>query len=173
MKAFSGKKYGNERKETKRSGAWMFPLVVAAIYLVILAVRPGKAVLAINSSIRVMLQIAIPLSVAFVMMMLVNLFVDPVSLARVFGKGAGIKGIAFSTLAGMLSMGPIYAWYPFLLSLKKQGVSDFHIANFLCCRAVKPFLFPVMIYYFGWLYTGVFNSFIIIGALITASFVVL
>jgi len=46
----------------------------------------------------------------------------------------------------------IYAWYPLLKDLKEKGAGESSIAIFLYNRAVKPFLLPVMVTYFGWLY---------------------
>ena len=76
----------------------------------------------------------------------------PAKAAKFLGKGSGIKGVALSVAAGIISTGPIYAWYPLLKDLKEKGAGDSSIAIFLYNRAVKPFLLPVMVTYFGWLY---------------------
>jgi len=68
-------------------------------------------------------------------------------------------------------MGPIYAWYPFLASLKEKGAVDFYLANFLSSRAVKPALLPLMITYFGWQYSLVFALFGVLSALLVATVV--
>ena len=49
-------------------------------------------------------------------------------------------------------MGPIYSWFPLLKELREKGADVSLIAVFLGNRAVKPFLLPVMISYFGWAY---------------------
>jgi len=85
-------------------------------------------------------------------MLALNLFVKPAQIARLFGKGVRIKGIALSVVAGIISMGPIYVWYPLLKNLREEGAETGPIAIFLYTRAVKPFLLPVMIGYFGWVY---------------------
>ena len=94
----------------------------------------------------------IPLSLVFVIMLLINLFLKPAAVAKFLGKGSGVKGIALSAAAGIISTGPIYAWYPLLKDLREKGAGDSSIAIFLYNRAVKPFLLPVMVTYFGWLY---------------------
>ncbi|MGM0489612.1 MAG: hypothetical protein ACQESR_22985 [Planctomycetota bacterium] len=63
-------------------------------------------------------------------------------------------------------MGPIHAWYPFLNELREKGVSDFHLANFLGCRAVKIPLLPLMAAYFGWLFTLVISAMMVLDAAI-------
>jgi len=73
-----------------------------------------------------------------------------------------------SSAAGIISMGPVYAWYPFLSSLKEKGASDFNLANFLSNRAVKPALIPLMIAYFGWRFSIVFAVFGVLSALAVA-----
>jgi len=85
-------------------------------------------------------------------MLLINLFLKPAAVAKFLGKGSGVKGIALSVAAGIISTGPIYAWYPLLKDLKDKGAGESSIAIFLYNRAVKPFLVPVMVTYFGWLY---------------------
>jgi len=68
-------------------------------------------------------------------------------------------------------MGPVYAWYPLLKGLRKRGISDFHLANFLSNRAIKPFLFPVMVFYFGWTFTLILNILLLMDSLLTAKIV--
>ena len=87
------------------------------------------------------------------------------------GKEAGIKGIIFSAAAGIISVGPIYAWYPLLKDLKEKGASDSLIAIFLGSRAVKPFLLPVMIKYFGWIFVLVLTVLMVLGSVIGGNIV--
>ncbi|SMC18882.1 hypothetical protein SAMN02746041_00576 [Desulfacinum hydrothermale DSM 13146] len=147
---------------------WGFLLVVFVAYGVLFFVFPHRTFVAFKASINIFLQIILPLVIAFAIMFTINFFVGPVQMARYLGKNAGIKGLFLSSIAGILSMGPIYAWYPLLKSLGERGASDFYLANFLSCRTVKPFLLPVMIYYFGWVFTIILNVLILAGAPFTA-----
>ena len=52
--------------------------------------------------------------------------------------------------------------------LRDKGVSDFHLANFLGCRAVKLPLLPLMAAYFGWLFTVLISAIMIVDAVIVA-----
>ncbi|MFO7947509.1 MAG: hypothetical protein R6V19_11930 [Armatimonadota bacterium] len=156
---------------SENSGQWrlaIFPLAVALIYVILYLLTPDRTAKALVASARICLQVAIPLGIAFVIMVALNLFIKPAHVSRFLGTGAGLKGVAISTLAGAISTGPIYAWYPLLKDLRERGASDFHIANFLGNRAVKPFLLPVMVFYFGWTYTVALNALLIIGAIVTA-----
>ncbi len=152
---------------------WGFLLSVTAVYLILVIVVPGRALAALKASGRVMLQVSIPLSAAFALMFVVNLFVKPAHVARFMGRKAGLTGILFSTAAGILSMGPIYAWYPLLKSLREKGASAFHMANFLSNRAVKSHLLPLMVFYFGWAFTATLSVLTVMGALLIATLVAL
>ena len=130
----------------------IFPACVLVFYGILFAIDPNKALMALKTSGNILLYIALPLALVFVVMLVLNLFVQPAQIARLFGKGVGIKGITLSVAAGIISMGPIYAWYPLLKKLRDEGAGTGPIAIFLYSRAVKPFLLPVMIAYFGWAY---------------------
>lgn len=134
---------------------FLFPAVILAIYGVLFAAMPDRASLALKSSGNIFLNMLIPLCLVLVLMILLNLFLKPVQIARFLGKGAGIKGVLLSAAAGIISTGPIYAWYPLLKDLRRKGAGNSPIAIFLYNRAVKPFLLPVMIGYFGWAYVVV------------------
>jgi len=145
----------------------LFPLATLVLYGVVTALTPEKALLALKSSMNVLLQMVIPLLLIFVLMVLVNLFLKPAKVAKFLGKGSGIKAMLLSAAAGIISAGPIYAWYPLLKDLREKGAENSLIAIFLYNRSVKPFLLPVMIAYFGWIYVAilaimtVFASFVV------------
>jgi len=130
----------------------IFPVCVLAYYGIFCFIDPHKALIAMRTSGNLLLYIALPLVIVFVIMLALNLFVKPAQIVRLFGKGLRIKGIVLSVVAGIISMGPIYVWYPLLKNLREEGAGNGPIAIFLYSRAVKPFLLPVMIAYFGWVY---------------------
>jgi len=130
----------------------IFPAAVLILYAILFVFMPEGAFTALKSSGKIALHIVWPLSLAFVMMVILNVWVRPVHIARFLGSRAGLKGVAFSTVAGIISMGPIYVWYPLLKELREKGARIFHLTNFLNNRTVKPFLLPIMIFYFGWMY---------------------
>jgi len=106
----------------------------------------------------------IPLGLVFLVMLIINLFLKPAAVAKFLGKGSGVKGIALSAAAGIISTGPIYAWYPLLKDLKQKGAGESSIAVFLYNRAVKPFLLPIMIGYFGWLYVVILTILMVLAS---------
>ena len=130
----------------------IFPVCVVVCYGILTTVDPHKALMALKTSGNLLLSIVLPLVLVFMIMLALNLFVKPAQIVRLFGKEVSIKGIVLSVVAGIISMGPIYAWYPLLKNLREKGAGTGPIAIFLYSRAVKPFLLPVMIAYFGWVY---------------------
>ena len=144
---------------------FLFPAAMLVVYGILLAIMPDKASLALKSSGNIFLNMLLPLSLVFVLMLLLNLFLKPAQIARFLGRGAGIKGILLSVAAGIISTGPIYAWYPLLKELRVKGAGNSPIAIFLYNRAVKPFLLPVMIAYFGWEYVLILTVLTVLGSI--------
>ena len=162
-----------EKAETVRMRTslrpWIFPAGVVVVYLILFATALDPTLDALQMSASVLAQAAFPILLAFVLMFLLNRFSTPAHVTRYLGHGAGIKGVLMSALAGVISMGPVFAWYPFLKILKEKGASDFHLANFLSHRAVKPVLLPLMIIYFGWRFSLIFTLLNILSALLVAT----
>jgi len=159
---------GQQRSDRKPifNRMFIFPIIILVIYAILFVISPDKAGLAIESSGNVFLSMIIPLSLVFLIMLLINLFLKPAAVAKFLGKGSGIKGIVLSAAAGIISTGPIYAWYPLLKDLKEKGAGESLIAIFLYNRAVKPFLLPVMISYFGWVYVVILTIIMVIASVI-------
>ncbi len=153
-------------KRTIRS--WIFPLVVGVVYAALYTYNSQSTVRAFDVSCSILKQMILPVCFVICMMTALNRVLSPAIVTRFLGQKTGIKGVLLSALAGILSMGPLYAWYPLFKSLKEQGASTFIIANFISCRSVKPVLFPVLFAYFGWDFTFLFVGICLVGALMTA-----
>jgi len=160
---------GETLQKRSRLRPWIFPACVAVIYLILLVITPDRTWVGIQAAWRVLIQAALPLLLAFGMMFLMNLFITPFHVSKFLGSEVGIRSVFFSAAAGIISMGPIFAWYPFLKSLREKGASDFHLANFLSHRSVKPALLPMMILYFGWRFSLIFSAVCVLSALVTAT----
>jgi len=144
----------------------VFPAAVLFIYGILFIIMPDKTSMAIKSSGRVFLNLTIPLCLVFILMLALNLFLKPAYITKFLSREAGIKGILLSVTAGIISAGPIYAWYPMLKALREKGADSSFIAIFLGNRAVKPFLLPIMVSYFGWIYVLILTVFTIFGSLV-------
>jgi uncharacterized membrane protein YraQ (UPF0718 family) len=149
----------------------IFPAFVLTIYGVLFIMAPDKAIEAIGRSGKIFGKIVVPVALVFCLMVVINYHLKPAHIAKFLGKRAGIKGVLISTAAGIFSIGPIYAWYPLLKDLREKGATDFLVAIFLGNRAVKPFLLPIMISYFGWVYVLLLTFFTMAGSVVAGSLV--
>jgi len=143
-----------------------FPLSVLGLYLVLWHVSPEKTILAMRASMGIFSSILLPLLLVFLLMIGLNIFLKPLHLAKFMEKGTTIKRKLLAAVAGIMSAGPIYAWYPMLKDLRDKGAKHSLIAVFLVNRAVKPFLLPVMISFFGWAYVLVLTLLTVAGSLL-------
>ncbi len=130
----------------------LFPLSVAIVYLVLWLLSPEKTAAALEISTGLFFHILLPLVLVFLFMVMLNLFFKPPQFEKYTQRGAGVKPKLLTAIAGILSSGPIYAWYPILKELRDRGAAPSLMAIFLVNRAVKPALLPVMISLLGWIF---------------------
>ena len=147
-------------------GRYIFVMAVCLLYVVLFLVDQERSVLALNASIKIFGYIFLSLSVVFVLMILMNLFFRSAQVTRLLGEKSGFRGVMLAAAAGIISMGPIYAWYPLLKEVRSKGAGNIAIAVFLGNRALKPFLLPVMISYFGWIYVALLTLFMFIASVV-------
>jgi len=150
---------------------YLFPVFVLCIYAVLYFISPDKTFLAMEKSGSIMITMAIPLSLVFVLMLILSIFLNPAKITKMLGRESGGRGMILSAIAGIISAGPIYAWYPLLKDLKERGAGESSIAIFLYNRSVKPFLLPVMMSYFGLIFVVVLTL-LTVAASFAAGFLV-
>jgi len=143
----------------------LFPAFVLLVYGILFITMQDKAFLALKSSGNVFLNIIWPLALVFVVMLVFNLFVKPGQIAKFLGEGSGFRGIILSAAAGIISVGPIYAWYPLLRELKRKGAGNSPLSVFLYNRAIKLPLLPIMIAYFCWEYVLILAGLTVLGSI--------
>ncbi len=158
---------GGIRRFLRTRRVLFFPFAVLIVYGILFLIAPERASTALGSTSVILRSLIVPLCLAFAIMALVNLFLSAGKVARLLGKGSGVQGVALSTAGGIISTGPIYAWYPLLKDLKEKGASYSSVAIFLNNRAVKPFLLPLMVFYFGWIFTVALTVLTILFAIAT------
>ena len=141
-------------KRTEKSMAgWYFLISVIALYIISFFINSKVASKGLNYALKIFIKIIPIFVLIYALLVLIGLFVKPKQLAKHMGQGSGVKGWTIAVVAGILSSGPIYMWYPLLNELQKHGVKNGLIATFLYNRAVKPALLPLIIYYFGLKFT--------------------
>ncbi|MCD6149760.1 hypothetical protein J7J13_03185 [bacterium] len=150
----------------KISGKWIFLIIVAIIYLIMAIIDFDLVKNALAEFIFLLKKIIPVLILVFALMFFSNLFLDAKKIRKLAGESAGVKGWFVAVVAGILSSGPIYMWYPLLADLKEKGTKDGFIAAFLYNRAVKIPMLPMMIYYFGWPFTIIITIYMILFSVI-------
>ncbi len=138
---------------------------VILIYATLLFADPDGFSRTVTSARDILLQVLPVLAVVVLFMAGTNMIPNSF-IKKHLGGESGFRGFLVAVLAGTLSHGPAYAWYPFLAELGRKGVSRGRIAAFLYARAVKIPLLAAMVLYFGLPFTVIFTALIIIGALL-------
>ncbi len=150
-------------KKTKRNNkGWYFLGIIVLIYILLMIIEPDKAVSSLNFALKIFNKVLPIFIIVFLLMVIINIFVEPSHVHKYLGRASGIKGWLFSIISGIISTGPVYMWYPILKQLKMNGARIALISVFLYNRSVKLPLLPLLIMYFGLKYTIVLTVFIII-----------
>jgi uncharacterized membrane protein YraQ (UPF0718 family) len=155
------------RKKGKRGWNSLYFLgFVIILYGFVFCFNFENAYKSLEASGDILVKLIPILFLVVLLMGVLNYFLKPKSISKYLGKDSGARGWVVAVFAGIVSHGPIYAWYPLLKELRTQGMRQGLAAVFLYNRAIKiPFL-PVMIYYFGAAFAVVLLIFTIIASLI-------
>ena len=145
-------------------GAPLFSLV-AIIYALLFVMNRPEVGLALQKSAMILGRIIPIFLLVILFTALINFLIPPKQLARHLGRESGTKGWLWALLAGIISHGPMYAWYPLLAELRSHGMRDGLLITFFAARVIKIPLLPLMIDYFGLPFTIILSFYIIIGAL--------
>ena len=157
----------NKTKENNAPSFRGIPLLTLVIisYIILASFDQQGALISLQNSAKVLLKI-LPIFIAIILFTAsINYFLRPKQIAKHLGKESGIKGWIWSTVGGVLSHGPVYAWFPLLEDLRHHGMRDGLIVVFIYARAIKLPILPFMIDSFGWLFTLILSIFIILAAI--------
>lgn len=106
-------------------------LILFAVNLVISLVMPEIGLTAFSNTagnIKEMISVIPPI---FILLGLLDVWVDRATMIKYTGKGSGIKGILISFLLGSAAAGPLYAAFPVATVMLKKGSSIFNVLIFL------------------------------------------
>jgi len=148
-----------------KSGFIMLGLVSLA-YIVLYFLGSDNVFVALDDSFKTLKELFFVFIIIFIMMFLIDMFVDDKKIAKYLDSKSGIKVYFIALLGGVLSHGSSYAWYPLLQSLREKGVKDSLIITFLYARSIKLPWIPMMILYFGTGFTIVLLLYVMIASLI-------
>ncbi len=144
----------------------VFLVFLVALYLVLYMALPEKTLAAMKAAGDIALKLVIPLCLVAVVMTLFNVWLKPGHITRVMERCSGCRAGLYAMGAGVISMGPVYAWYPLLRNLRDKGIGNGLIAIFIGGRAIKPVYIPLMVSIFGWPYVFFLTLFTFAGAMI-------
>jgi len=121
---------------------------------------------ALLKTVKVIAEIAPILLIVIFFTALINRLFRPEALAKHLGHESGLRGWLIALFAGILSHGPMYAWYPMIEDLKKHGLRDGLVVTFFYARSIKIPLLPLMIAYFGLGFTMLLSLYTVIASLL-------
>lgn len=162
MKKGAGNTQGTGKPESPSRFPIIFLGVVVALYCGVAAMDITVATRALETFAGILRQIIPVLVLVFTLMFLIDLCVKPKAIAKHLGSESGVKGWVLAIVAGIIATGPIYVWYSMLADFQKKGMRTALAGVFLYTRSVKLPLLPLMVYYFGVLYTTVLSTYLII-----------
>ena len=112
----------------KRYGAF-FLLLIAGVVAGLLLPDLGQAAMKNTlGSLKEMLSVLPPI---FVLLGLLDVWVDRATMVKYTGKGSGFKGVLIAFLLGSAAAGPLYAAFPFAAVMLKKGSSLFNVLIFI------------------------------------------
>jgi uncharacterized membrane protein YraQ (UPF0718 family) len=155
-----------KKGKSKGTNGWIFLVVVMALYGVAALFAPDQTLKALLFFTHVLTQVIPVLISVFVLIFLFDLFLNPKNVEKYIGRRSGFKGWLVTMVVGILSSGPIYAWFPVLGELRKKGMKTSLVAVFLYNRAVKFPLLPLMVHYFGVRYTVTLSLYLIVFSIV-------
>ena len=143
-----------------------FLIIVLVLYIILLLSDTSHALSGLQKAASIFLSLLPLLLLIITLTAVINYFLKPKHIIKYFGKESGSKGILYAVIGGIISHGPMYAWYGMLQDMRSHGLRDGLIATFMYARAVKLPLLPFMIDLFGLLFTIIMTLYIVIASVI-------
>lgn len=140
-------------------------VVAVILYGYGLLVSPEKvwqAVISTATSVWGMVPI---LSAVFLVIGLFNVMVDKKKVAAMLGRDGGIKGLAIASFVGMLLVGPVYAVFPLIKTVREHGARWAVIGAVLTTWAVKIPMIPLEVAMLGWKFSVARITLVLLAAI--------
>lgn len=112
----------------KRYGAFFLLLIAGTVTGLILPDLGSAALKNTLGSFKEMLSVLPPI---FVLLGLLDVWVDRTTMMKYTGKGSGFKGVLIAFLLGSAAAGPLYAAFPFAAVMLKKGSSLMNVLIFI------------------------------------------
>jgi len=143
-----------------------FLIIVLVLYIILLLSDTTHALSGLQKAASILLSLLPLFLLIITLTALINYFLKPKQIIKHFGKDSGAKGVFYALIGGIISHGPMYAWYGMLQDMRSHGLKEGLIAVFMYARAVKLPLLPFMVDLFGLLFTIVMTFYILIAAVL-------
>lgn len=130
-------------KYLKKYSLFIISLIVLAIVFFINKTIGNTS---ITKTISYSKQMLIYLPPIFILIGLLDVWVDKDTMVYLMGENSGIKGIFISILAGSCTAGPLYGAFPVVAVFMKKGVKFSNILIFLgtwSCAKIAMVLFEI------------------------------
>ncbi len=112
----------------KRYGAFFLLLVAGTAAGLVFPEIGQKALSNTLSNFKEMLSVLPPI---FILLGLLDVWVDRATMMKYTGKGSGLKGVLIAFLLGSAAAGPLYAAFPFAGIMLKKGSSLTNVFIFI------------------------------------------
>jgi len=149
------------KKNIKFKGT-KFLFLVIIIYILLFFYNQDMTLQSALKSYEVLFQLLPIFVMIIVITTMINLFLKPKAIMKHFGKDSGFKAWIYATIGGIISHGPMFAWYSMLKELRSNGLKDGLLATFMFTRSIKLPFIPIMIDYFGILFTCLLFFYIVV-----------
>jgi len=152
-------KYNLFKVYNKFGGVGIFLGLVISMYFILLITNINKFILSISESWKLFISLVWIFIMIFTLMIIIDLFINKKTTNKFFNKKNSLFSWFFIIIAGIISTGPIYMWYPIIGDIKEKGMPIKYQAAFLYNRSIKiPLIVPMI---------GIFGKNIVITLLIT------
>jgi len=143
-----------------------FLYIVLFCYIILFFIDTNNTLISLKTFLNI-LSTLVPIFIFIILLTtLTNYYLKPKDIIKHFGEDSGNKGIIYAVLAGIISHGPMYAWYGLISELRNKGVKDELLIIFFYARAIKIPMLPFMIGIFGIPFTIIITIYILLFAII-------
>lgn len=143
-----------------------FLAIMVLSYLILFTTNNQAALDALLRTVAIIKQILPIIAVVVLINGVINWRLPAKKMTQLFKDQGAKRSWGIAIIAGILSHGPMYLWYPMLADLRKGGVPEGIVVTYFYARAVKLPLLPLMIDYFGTTFTMVLVTYILIASLL-------
>jgi uncharacterized membrane protein YraQ (UPF0718 family) len=150
----------------RKLGGWLLLAAAVLAYGLTALQQPGLAAQALTAFLDMLRKVAPVLLLVLALMFLAERYLTLERTRSWLGRDSGVRGWLLALLAGVLSTGPVYAWYGLLAELRSKGMRPALVVVVLYARAIKLPLLPLLAHYFGLRYALVLSLVIAAFALL-------